>query len=221
MKHFIYKKTIVLSLVFLLLCLCFVFRIKILRETGQFLISEDELQKAEAMFVLGGDSYDRGNLAADLYRKGFSGKIVCLGENIPTVFRALGISYSESEVTEINIEMSFKNPENPITSDTGNSGVDSSVVILKKGTSTMEEVESILAFCNAYNLKKVIIISSKFHTRRIRMVCEKILKNTGIEFIIAGAPSSIYSEEEWWKSEEGLIMLNNEYVKLFYYLLKY
>jgi hypothetical protein len=30
-----------------------------------------------------------------------------------------------------------------------------------------------------------------------------------------------YDPERWWDTEEGLLMVNNEYVKLLYYALKY
>jgi hypothetical protein len=39
--------------------------------------------------------------------------------------------------------------------------------------------------------------------------------------LLHGAPASSFQESSWWTSEEGLIMLNNEYVKLAYYHIKY
>ena len=58
--------------------------------------------------------------------------------------------------------------------------------------------------------------------RQGRMVeaAEK-LKELETELIIHGTGSTRYDEAEWWKKEEGLIMVNNEYVKLLYYELKY
>jgi hypothetical protein len=35
------------------------------------------------------------------------------------------------------------------------------------------------------------------------------------------ANSLVYDSDSWWTSEEGLLMVNNEYVKLLYYLVKY
>lgn len=201
------------------LLLCFIYRTTLLCAIGDFLISEDRLEKADAVFVLGGDSYDRGNYAAEIYRMGYVSQIVCLGENVPTIFKAIGISYSESEVTKINIVSPFSDSvsithlRKPIP--------DSSVIILKQGTSTKEEMDAIKEFCHKNNFKKIILVSSRFHTGRVRMISEKIFENSGIELLIAGAPSSFYREEEWWKSEEGLIMVNNEYVKHGYYLIKY
>lgn len=217
MKKIISGKVVALIFFLLLIFLSFIFRFQILKGIGNFLVSEDLLEKADAIFVLGGDSYDRGNFAIKLFNEGYSSKIVCLGENIPSIFKAIGISYAESEVTKINI-MSlptlFQRKREKVIPD-------SSVIVLKKGTSTQEEIAAIIDYCKANNLEKVILISSKFHTRRVRLACKKKFREENLELIIAGAGSTIYPEEEWWKSEEGLIMVNNEYVKLVYYFLKY
>ncbi len=207
MKLFFSKKLTLFICLILLFSLCFLFRINILKRAGNFLISEDTLQKADAIFIPGGDSYDRGNMAVKLFNEGFASKIICLGENIPNIFKTLEISYAESEVTKINLQKKLIS--------------DSAIVVLKKGTSTKEEMDAINDYCKTNNLKKIIILSSKFHTRRIRIFFKNKFEEANIEMLIAGAPSSVYSEEEWWKSEEGLIMLNNEYVKLIYYFLKY
>ena len=48
-----------------------------------------------------------------------------------------------------------------------------------------------------------------------------IFEKGGIEIILRGAPSSGYKEDNWWAEEAGLLMVNNEYVKLFYYYIHY
>ena len=72
-----------------------------------------------------------------------------------------------------------------------------------------------------------IIINNKFEIREtFSAPCgndTRFLKfaQKGIQVSIKGAASSSYSENEWWKSENGLIALNNEYIKLIYYFMKY
>jgi uncharacterized SAM-binding protein YcdF (DUF218 family) len=67
----------------------------------------------------------------------------------------------------------------------------------------------------------VMIISSAFHMRRVRWVFEELFTDAGIEVLFHGASAMEYDSSNGWKNEEGLIMANNEMVKLFYYLLKY
>ena len=101
-------------------------------------------------------------------------------------------------------------------------GVDSNyVTALIQATSTKEESAVILNYCKQHQLKKAIVVTSKFHLRRVGMVFKELFEENGIEVILRGAPSSAYNEEEWWNYELGLIMVNNEYVKLLYYLIKY
>ena len=88
-------------------------------------------------------------------------------------------------------------------------------------TATKEESEAILTYCKQHNYSKVIVLSSKFHTRRVGDVFKPLLEDEGIQVIVHGAPSSLYKEAEWWKYESGMIMVNNEYMKHIYYFLKY
>ena len=98
---------------------------------------------------------------------------------------------------------------------------DSVIVMIRVGTSTKEEAKIIFDYCKRNNFKRIIIVSSKLHTYRVNNVFRKKLKDAGVELIIRGAPSSRFNEMEWWKTEDGLIAINNEWLKTFYYWWKY
>jgi hypothetical protein len=53
------------------------------------------------------------------------------------------------------------------------------------------------------------------------MVFEDKFDEAGIRINFHGAAPLEYTELNWWQNEEGLIMTNNELVKLFYYFIKY
>lgn len=65
------------------------------------------------------------------------------------------------------------------------------------------------------------MVSTEFHLRRVRWVFRRNFKGTGITVLVQPAQSRRYDAARWWASEEGLLMVNNEYVKLAYYLLRY
>lgn len=200
-------KNKIAGILLVLILVAFLFRNEILIGFGSFLIYENELKPVTYAFVLSGGPWDRGNEAAKVYKKGFIDTIVCTGENIPADFKALGLDLLESEITQKNI---LKN------------GVpDSKIKLIKKGTSTQEEADAILQFCKQQKVKQAIVLSSKFHTRRIKQVFKKRFEKEGINIIVHGAPSSQYNEMAWWQNEYGLIALNNEYIKQVYYLLKH
>ena len=190
----------------LLLIVLFLFRVPLLRGFGNFLICENKMEKTEALFVLSGDAWDRGNEAVRIYQQGFAGKIICTGENVPRLFLIAGIPYPESELTQMHLL---------------NKGIPSrDVELLCKGTSTKEEADYILEYCKKNNIDKAMVLSTKFHTRRIRNTFQKKFEAASIQLIIRGAPSSAYDESYWWLSEDGLIFVNNEYIKIFYYWVK-
>ena len=103
-------------------------------------------------------------------------------------------------------------------------GVDSAAVQpLQRGTSTFEESEEILGYSVAEGYRSIIVVSSKFHTRRIRSVFKDKFKAEGIDVVVIGANPApdTYTIDEWWLDEQGLIFVNNEYVKSVYYWLRY
>lgn len=175
---------------------------------GNYLIVEDPLKEVDAIFLLGGGPFDRGSEAAKLYKAGYTKKIVCTGGQVSNLLKSLNLYHKEAEVARINLVK--------------NNGVPKRHVIeLSEGTSTKEESEIILRYCLEEGLDTVMILSSKFHTRRVNNVFRPVLEDAGIVILIRGAPSSLYDESLWWEDESGLIMVNNEYVKLGYYFLKY
>ncbi len=210
MKKFFTKKRIIwLSIPLLFILLLFLFRFSILRGIGNYLVYEDPIEKVEAIFVLSGSPDTRAWEAAKWIKQGYSNLVVCTGQEI-------AIPYAE----EFGMDTLFTPDltKRFLMAD----GVDSTKIeILFKGTSTFEEFEAIRDFCKARKMKTIMVISSNFHTRRISKVFTRQLKKEGIRVIIRGAEEPEFNPNLWWKNESGLIFVNNEYVKLFYYAFKY
>ena len=202
------KKVRLLGVIILLaILLSAAFHISLLRAAGNVLICTDPLAHADAVFVLSGNPFDRSREAAKVLKAGYTDRIVCTGESIPTDVYALGYLNTESEISAI---MAYRE------------GVDSTqVTIVEQGTSTKEESDIILAYAQEHNMDTVIVVSNKFHTRRVCQVFRSKFDGTGIHLIVHGAPASAYQEDAWWQSEYGLIFVNNEYIKLIYYAIKY
>ena len=51
----------------------------------------------------------------------------------------------------------------------------------------------------------------------MKRVFSQKFEESGIQLIFRGAPAKDYDENEWWKYEKGLLMVNNEYIKWWYY----
>ena len=44
---------------------------------------------------------------------------------------------------------------------------------------------------------------------------------SGVEMVLRGVQDGGFERDNWWSSEPGLIFVNNEYIKMAYYWLKY
>jgi uncharacterized SAM-binding protein YcdF (DUF218 family) len=191
------------SLIFLLM---YLFRYPILRSAGNFLIHEDTPEICDAVFVLGGSSLERGIEAKKIYDSGYSKCFITTGHNIPNLLKAINQPLTEAEVTAHYLLLNGLPPEYIDTLDAG--------------TSTREEAMAVFEYCKQKKYNKVMILSSRFHTRRVYNEFKKVFNGSTVDFIVHGAPSVVYKEDEWWKYEEGMIMVNNEYMKMLYYLFK-
>ncbi|MFM7104781.1 MAG: YdcF family protein [Flavobacteriales bacterium] len=202
------KKRFILPLVLLFLMIVLViFKNPLMRGVGRWLAAEDMLRPTEACFVLGGNSFERGSAGYQIFLKYPSHKFVASGGNYSYQVRCLGLELEEARLTkEYMIRL----------------GVPSTQVdTLMNSHSTMDESEEILSYCNQHGLHDITVISSVLHLRRVRGVFEDKFKEAGINICFHGASAVDYTPDNWWSSEEGLIMANNECVKLLYYWMKY
>jgi uncharacterized SAM-binding protein YcdF (DUF218 family) len=196
-----------LGIIAIIFLTVYLFRRPVMRAAGNYLICEDEIQQAEAIFVLSGGPADRAAEAARLLKKGWAKLVVCTGESVPSLFEVIGDSTDEADLSRMALEQE---------------GVpNAQIIVVHEGTSTREESQIIATFCKSRGWKKIIVLSDKFHTNRIDYAFRGIFEEAGIELILRGSPSTAYKEENWWASESGMLMVNNEYVKLFYYYLHY
>jgi uncharacterized SAM-binding protein YcdF (DUF218 family) len=173
---------------------------------GNHLIYEDSLKHVDAIFVLSGQGFERGNEAAKVYKEGYADKIVCTGGNKSSEFLAMNLDLYESAITQTDLRRC---------------GVDSAAIdTLNRGKSTDDESNVILNYCKQHNIHSCIIVSSRFHTRRVEYTFKKNFESNGITILIHGAPAAAFHESTWWENEYGAIAVDNEYIKLMYYHIK-
>jgi uncharacterized SAM-binding protein YcdF (DUF218 family) len=190
-----------------LLAACWGSRAYLLRSVGMALVAEDELQRADVIYVLGGASVERGREAAKLYRQGWAQRVVFTGSNVPNVLAIYGMQRSEAGTS---FDMAVRAGLPPEQGE-----------LLEEGTSTMEEQRAILTHARANAYQRVIICTTRFHTGRVRRVFGGALTTHGIALLVHGTPADAYDEGTWWNTEEGLIACTNEYLKSAYYWWRY
>ncbi|HQV74050.1 MAG TPA: ElyC/SanA/YdcF family protein, partial [Flavobacteriales bacterium] len=187
--------------------LALVFREPLMRSMGAFLIRTDTDRHVDVLYVLGGAPFDRGNEASVVLAHGFAPIAYCTGSSIQQSDRALGIMLTEADLTRASAI---------------NAGADPRKILpYPYGTSTREEAAGVLRHAQHLGADTIMVLSTDFHTRRVGKVFRERFAGSGITVLVHAAPSSEYDPDHWWNTEQGLLMVNNEYVKTVYYAVKY
>lgn len=197
----------VVGIVGVLITLAWMFRTTILQAAIGYLMMDEDVVAVDAVYVLGGAPLDRGLRAAEVHRHFPNTLFFTTGSSINEELVPYGIHLDESEMTK-NAAV-----RNGLPAD--------QCITLHIGTSTMEEADAILAHARFSHYDTIAVLSSRFHMRRVNFVFTDRFAEAGIVVRRFGARTDRFDEAHWWHSEDGLLTVQNEFVKLFYYWWKY
>ena len=200
---------VTVAILLLLVSLAFAFRSQILTGIADYLIINDKLQPADAIFLLNSEVNTRPFRAAELYAQGLAPVVVIArAEDTPVV--TLGLVPNDTAISVGVMEKLGVPPEKII-------------ILTLPGvvTSTFDEAVAFRKYSEANRVHRIILVTSAFHTRRARWIFDKALSGLQITLEMAAVPYADFDQTDWWQNETGLITLNNEYIKLFLYYFKY
>ena len=196
-------------LLLFLIAVVYIFRTQLLTDLASFLIVDDKPHKGDVIFVLNGDVNTRPFLAAKLFREGQAPRIIIArAEDEPAV--KAGIFPNDTDVA-IRILKKLGVPGEKISLIPVPGGV----------TSTRDEAVALRRYADAHGIRRIILVTSAFHTRRAMWIMRKILAGSPATIVSAPAPHDKFDKASWWNEERGLITFANEYIKLIYYFAKY
>lgn len=174
---------------------------------GGWLVVEDPLQKADALIVLGGTTYERPLEAVDLVKEGWAPRIYLLREIIDWGERELiarGISYPRPIDVQIDLLRRL--------------GIEESAVhVLDQANSTAAEATLVHDLVAREKFSRIIVITSKQHTRRARLVMSRRLDDTGVEVIVRASRYDKSNTDQWWSERSTLRFTLFETQRLFGY----
>ncbi|MDB5260475.1 MAG: uncharacterized protein JWN37_706 [Candidatus Nomurabacteria bacterium] len=170
-----------------------------LYKAWDYLSESDPLEKADLIFVFGGAGIDRVNEAINLYKGGYAPHLLFTGQKA---------SYMEDDdisEAEYYEKLAIKG------------GVPASAIILEKeAKNTPENVVNSYRILKEKDMlpSKVIIITLPYHMRRAYFTFKagasrnpKVIRHT--------VPSSKYTRENYFKSEEGFNYICFEFIKIY------
>ena len=167
---------------------------------GRWLVVEDPLEKAQAIVVLSGRMPIRALEAAKLYRNGYAPKIWLTHSTEPgTTLGAMGISYTGEEAYNVQV---LKHEGVP---------ADAIQVLEPLIVNTADELEAVSAALTQEKYKTVIIVTSKVHTRRVRILWHRIAKGRG-QAIVRAASDDPFVPGRWWRTTGDALDVVREFL---------
>lgn len=176
-----------------------------LKVIGQFLVVSDEPMKSGAIVVLSGSVPDRVLEAAELYKDGFSDRIILLrGMLSPAhkyVEEQLGLDLPDNGEINALVLKKLGVPDEKIT------------IVREDAESTEMEARVVKRLLNSIGIKRILLVTSKSHTRRAKMIFRSVL---GEDVEVRAIPSRYDDFEplKWWKRRKDVRQVIFEYQKM-------
>ena len=181
----IFSKLLFLIFVVVLVAILYVARHPILRFAGDFWIVDETPQVSDVIVILSDDNYgaDRAARAAQLFKSGMAPRVLASG-------RLLRPYAGIAELMERDLK-ALGVPANAI------------VPVTHRATNTREDAIADAQAIAAHGWKKVLLVTSNYHTRRANYIFERALP-AGTELRVVSAPDSEYDPNNWWRTRNGL-----------------
>lgn len=189
----IIAKLIGLFVLLLLLGVAYLARHPLLRAAGRFWIVDEAPQTSDAILILGDDNYsaDRAARAAELYHAGWASRIVASG-------RSLRPYASVAELMQRDLVQR---------------GVPAGAVIRfpHRANDTREEIISLSRLCSEQGWRRILLVTSSYHTRRARYIAERTMPSS-TQVRVSAARDTDYDPDSWWQTHLGMRIFFHETV---------
>ena len=182
-------------------------RAPLLRGAADLWIVSDEVTRADAVVVLGGQINQRPFVAADLYRKGLVNKVL-VSNNEEGQAAAIGAVRGDVEANR-RVLLKLGVPESAIET------------FGRMNKNTRDEAIALREWVDRHGATTIIIPTEVFAARRARWMFQREFAGRGVRIEVPSYETRYYTKAEWWKTSDGLIAFQNEVIKYVYYRLHY
>ena len=179
MKRILRATALILAAAVMLLVL---FHSQVLAALGNYLVKADPPQKADIIVVLAGDGFGHRILTAgELVQQGYAPQALISGPNG---------NYGNYEC-DLAIPFAVKagDPESDF------------LHLEHRARSTAAEAQVVVKKLREMGVKRVILVTSNFHTRRAGKLFRR--EAPDLDFIVVAAPDEYYKADSWWHDREA------------------
>jgi len=180
--------------------------VPILREIASFLIIEDSLEPAAAIVALGGVPPFREMEAARLYHAGWAPRVVIVRGARREELKALqNMGIEVGETWELSREVLIRQ------------GVPASAILVPKDEAegTLEELRAVYRALGSKDAP-VILVTSKYHTRRTRLTWHHVTEGRS-RGIVRASSQDPFDPSRWWRERRFVLSVVREYLGLINY----
>jgi len=169
---------------------------------GRWLDHEDTLQKAAAIAVLSGRMPDRALEAAKLYKEGYAPQVWLSYSVEPgATLQRYSVPYAGEETYDRLLLMHQGVPENAIR------------ILDPPIENTADEMRTFGTALRGEPLHRIIIVTSKLHTRRAATLWRKLSDGDGTA-IVRGVSGDQPIVDRWWRTSRGALDVVREVLGL-------
>jgi len=162
-----------------------------LRAAGRFLVVADPLEPSDAIVVMDGGRPAREVEAAALYRRGLAPRVVLsLGRDPMPVARRLA---GEPPLQEQSARALVHAGVPP----------DAVVRIRREAENTREELAIVREWAEHAGLRRVILVTSPHHTRRVRLIWDAH-HQAHVAALVHPTPYEPFDPTRWWRARRTL-----------------
>jgi uncharacterized SAM-binding protein YcdF (DUF218 family) len=169
---------------------------------GRWLSVEDPLEQAAAIAVLSGRMPERALEAARVYKAGYAPEVWLTQSSEPgATLEKLSVPYTGEETYNRWILLREGVPQNAIR------------VLDPPIVDTADEMKTIGQALAERQLHKVILVTSKVHTRRTRTLWRRLSQQNG-GAIVRGVSDDRFDPAHWWRTSRNALDVVREVLGL-------
>ena len=150
------------------------------------------LRQADVIVVLGGGDGDRARYAGQLYHQGLSRNLIATGAPVGTDTGAV---------------------------DLERWGVPPGAIVLANGTqNTYQDALRTRQLMLTHGWHTALLVTDPYHIRRSFWTFRSVFQGHDLDVWPAPVVGGWFHASHWWQSEQGFVAVNDEYLKLVYYI---
>src|ERR1700678_2805854 len=166
-------------------------RVPLLRLAGEFWVVDEPPETSDVIVLLSGDNDDaeRATRAASLFKSGMAPRVLATGRALRSY--ATTTDLMKRDLVEHGV------------------AADAIVPFTHKADDTRDEATAVCEFVASHGWKKILLVTSNYHTRRAQYIYEHALPSSD-QLLTVAAPDSDYDPNYWWKTRTGVKIFFHE-----------